>query len=377
MVDELSKLEKEFGKYPGSIRFVRLVSLCLDKGRSQEAIALCEKGCETNKSYALGYYFLARCYFAVGDFERALEASTHSCLLGPENPSGLRLHAEICSNVGQYAIAIETLRRAFQIDPFGKSVSEKIDELKSKIALEMPNTQIIDRPNIYTEKTQDCDDLSMTPQDSSNISALDGVVAVEIRENCKADTEKQDQLSADMGPKENKSDTVGIESESYLENRKGWNQSDNQNVMTPEELVAQSVSSASKMSLVEKSLSTPEIDGTNELTSMGDFSDNSLLIENDSEDSPVLSEEPGQDLFRLFQEIETEGGAVVDVALFPDVEESELSHDGQNISTSTLADIYTVQGLTDKAIEIYQELLGDDPGNVELRKKLSALRANT
>ena len=78
----------------------------------------------------------------------------------------------------------------------------------------------------------------------------------------------------------------------------------------------------------------------------------------------------------MFQEIETEGG-VVDVALFPDVEESELSHDGQNISTPTLADIYTVQGLTDKAIEIYQELLGDDPGNVELRKKLSALRANT
>jgi len=368
MVDELSKLEKEFGKYPSSIRFVRLVSLCLDKGRSQEAIALCEKGCETNKDYALGYYFLARCYFAIGDFDRALEASTHSCLLGPENPSGLRLHAEICSNLGQYAIAVENLRRAFQMDPFGNSVSEKIDELKRKIALEMPNT--------HTEETQDCDDLSMTPQNLSNISALDGVVAVEMHENCKADTEERGQLSADIGLKESKSVNVGIESESNLENREGWNQSDTQNVMTPEELVAQSISSASKMSLVEKSLSTPGIDDTNELTSTSDFSDNSLSIENDSEGSPVLSEEPGQDLFRLFQEIETEGG-VVDVALFPDVEESELSHDGQNISTPTLADIYTVQGLTDKAIEIYQELLGDDPGNVELRKKLSALRANT
>ena len=89
MVDELSKLEEEFGKYPSSIRFVRLVSLCLDKGRSQEAIALCEKGCETHKDYALGFYFLARCYFSVADFERALEASTRSCLLEPENPSGL------------------------------------------------------------------------------------------------------------------------------------------------------------------------------------------------------------------------------------------------------------------------------------------------
>jgi len=359
MVDELSKLEEEFGKYPSSIRFVRLVSLCLDKGRSQEAIALCEKGCETYKKYALGFYFLARCYFSVGDFERALEASTHSCLLGPENPSGLRLHAEICRSLGQYAIAIESLRRAFQMDPFGASVSEKIDELKSEIALEMPNTQIIERPNTYTEKAQNCDDLSKTAQGFSNISALDGLAAVEMSENCKAAREKWGHLSADVGCKESRSNTVGIEPESYVEDRKVWNQSDNQNVMTPEELVAQSISSVS------------------ELTNMGDLSDNSLLIENDSEDSPVLSEEPGRDLFRLFQEIETEGGAVVDVALFPDVEESELSDDVQNISTPTLADIYMVQGLTDKAIEIYQELLVDDPGNVELRKKLSALRANT
>ncbi len=94
-----------------------------------------EKGCEKQKDYALGYYLLARSYFAVGDFERAIEASNHSCLLEPENPSGLRLHAEICSNLGQFAIAIANLRRAFQIDPFGKSVSERIDELKSMVAI--------------------------------------------------------------------------------------------------------------------------------------------------------------------------------------------------------------------------------------------------
>ncbi|MEE3232724.1 MAG: CDC27 family protein [Candidatus Latescibacterota bacterium] len=373
----MSKLEKEFGKYPNSIKFVRLASLYLDKGRPQDAVALCEKGCEKQKDYALGYYLLARSYFAVGDFERAIEASSHACLLEPENPSGLRLHAEICSNLGQFAIAIANLRRAFQIDPFGKSVSERIDELKSMVAFEVPNTELVDRPDVHSEEAQNYDNSPVVSSDSHKMLDLDAEVTVEKCGKHKTEMEKESHASDGIDSKESRSDAVGVESESSLEDSEDRNQSDTKHVTTPEELVAQSVSFASKPSLVEKSLSMPRNDDTDELTNTSEFSDNSLSMVNNSVGCPVLSEEPGQDLFRLFQEIETEGGAVVDVALFPDVEEFEMSDDGQNISTLTLADIYVVQGLTNKAIEIYQELLEDDPGNVELSKKLSALRANT
>lgn len=48
---------------------------------------------------------------------------------------------------------------------------------------------------------------------------------------------------------------------------------------------------------------------------------------------------------------------------------------GDNLNTNTLAELYISQGFYDKAIEIYQGMLGERPGNKALQNKLEQLRA--
>ena len=83
------------------------------------------------------------------------------------------------------------------------------------------------------------------------------------------------------------------------------------------------------------------------------------------------------ELLRLFQEIETQGNddvSGVPAASVLPVEDAE--DERQRITTPTLAEIYTIQGLTQKAIETYRELLELDPSNDFIRRKLEELEKN-
>lgn len=50
---------------------------------------------------------------------------------------------------------------------------------------------------------------------------------------------------------------------------------------------------------------------------------------------------------------------------------------GEPIATATLAEIYVKQGLLDKAIRVYQDLLEQNPDNETARNRLDALRGQT
>ena len=83
------------------------------------------------------------------------------------------------------------------------------------------------------------------------------------------------------------------------------------------------------------------------------------------------------ELLRLLQEIEEEEKAAEPV---PIPEEPPIPADSEpsapkskRIATMTLAEIYTTQGLTQKAVETYRELLEQEPTNTIIRSKLASL----
>ena len=56
----------------------------------------------------------------------------------------------------------------------------------------------------------------------------------------------------------------------------------------------------------------------------------------------------------------------------------ETSDDGTidgEIYTQTLAELYTAQGATGRAIEVYEKLIADDPDNEALRRRLTELES--
>ena len=88
-------------------------------------------------------------------------------------------------------------------------------------------------------------------------------------------------------------------------------------------------------------------------------------------DDPSVSQS-NPELLRLFREIGAERKpATPPPALKPGHPE------GKRIATMTLAQIYTIQGLTQKAIETYRELLEQNPNNTIIRGKLESLEKSS
>ena len=86
------------------------------------------------------------------------------------------------------------------------------------------------------------------------------------------------------------------------------------------------------------------------------------------------------ELLRLLQEIEEEKAAepvpAPEEPLSP-ADSEPSAPKSKRIATMTLAEIYTTQGLTQKAIETYRELLEQEPTNTIIRSKLAALEKSS
>jgi len=84
------------------------------------------------------------------------------------------------------------------------------------------------------------------------------------------------------------------------------------------------------------------------------------------EEAPLVAEVP-----TVWTEEPRESELVADV--FAPAEPELVAPDDDLTATTTMADLYVRQGLTDDARKIYEHLLERDPENEELRQKLSAL----
>ncbi|MCY3665442.1 MAG: tetratricopeptide repeat protein [Gemmatimonadetes bacterium] len=100
----------------------------------------------------------------------------------------------------------------------------------------------------------------------------------------------------------------------------------------------------------------------------------------DEDRDALYGDTDDSELFRLLQEIEEKKGPepVPAPAEPPTLADSEPSAPkSKRIATMTLAEIYTTQGLTQKAIETYRELLEQEPTNTIIRSKLASLEQSS
>ncbi len=100
----------------------------------------------------------------------------------------------------------------------------------------------------------------------------------------------------------------------------------------------------------------------------------------DEDRDALYGDTDDSELFRLLQEIEEKKGPepVPTPAEPPTPADSEPSGPkSKRIATMTLAEIYTTQGLTQKAIETYRELLDQEPTNTIIRSKLASLEQSS
>ena len=96
----------------------------------------------------------------------------------------------------------------------------------------------------------------------------------------------------------------------------------------------------------------------------------------DEDRDDLYGDTDDSELLRLLQEIEEEKAPepvpAPEEPPIPTASEPSAPK-SKRIATMTLAEIYTTQGLTQKAIETYRELLEQEPTNTIIRSKLSSL----
>jgi len=100
----------------------------------------------------------------------------------------------------------------------------------------------------------------------------------------------------------------------------------------------------------------------------------------DDDRDDLYGDTDDRELLRLLQEIEEE--EVAEPAPAPEEPPTPANNKpstpkNKRIATMTLAEIYTTQGLTQKAIKMYRELLEQEPNNTIIRSKLSSLEQSS
>lgn len=330
MALRLSQLKKTYRRNPKSILFAHLADLYLHKNQVSRALSLCRAGCEQFPHYATGFTILSRCHQARGDLEEARAAQQRALDLDPENPGGLVRLAEIFHDQGRPAQALKTLQQAASLGDLSREAMDLMDRLT------------------YVQRVE------------STRAGVDALL----------DNETQlDALALEMDSEEPDGDDFRITEPDPAPESAPPSANRSDNGTTPD---AGDQPEAAEVAAGDLTDPVEEKDG--DAAHLADSAEEAELDSQDGqpadseEDAACGSPKPGDDeLLHLFQEIENrEEGEMTAAAAKP------ASQD-HPIATATLAQIYSDQGMVQRAADTYRQILARDPGNKEIKRRLADL----
>ncbi|MFT7695597.1 MAG: hypothetical protein ACI8P2_004231, partial [Candidatus Latescibacterota bacterium] len=155
MADRLAKLEKAYRRYPDSPLFARLADLYLNRGKTEEALEVCRRGCQHFPDYATGFLVLSKCYEAQGEVEQARDALDQSLRIDPVNPGGYRRLSGLYQKLGEPTLALKTLEQAAELDPLAEDLGEQVDQLTYQVRLESTRQTSQDEVDVVIEDQND------------------------------------------------------------------------------------------------------------------------------------------------------------------------------------------------------------------------------
>ncbi len=332
----LSKLEKTYRRNPQSTLFAHLADLYLHKNQVSRALSLCEAGCKLFPNYASGFAILSKCHHARGDLEDARRAQQKALDLDPENPGGLVRLAEIYRDQDRPVQALESLQRAACLDDLNPESKELMDRLTFALRVESTGAQATDlldnetRLDALALEAEGKEAESDPARDSERDPAAEGIPSAALS------TEDGMVLSADRS-----ADLEGTAPRPETEEP-----------AAAEDLAVDFADPGEA--------ADPPAEGGQPLEQ--------------NEAAEAGSPPPADDeLVHLFQEIENQeerespaGKTSLPVA-------APAASDAHQIPTATLAQIYSDQGLVQRAVATYRQVLEKDPDNKEIKRRLAEL----
>ncbi len=325
---------------PEGRAFVPLADAYLRKGDLDEARALLDDGLGRLPDFASGHLIAARVHRARNDAESAHASVERLRELDPDNAAGLRLHGELLEEEGRLEEALDAFRRAWALNPDYDDLEGRTSRLEVKVSGEDPAETgrgvegIVTGADVYT-----------------------GTLAED-----EVDEEPEEEVpEADLEPSESASDEG--EMGDPFDSLTPWADPDDPD---PLDVDFQDIEEGETDVESEDGLDTDFEDfEALELETPGEVEEDDFELDSGWEDAELAH--PPEAVEEEVEIVDSpDEGAVSDFA--PPGDEPSPT------VTRTLGELYLRQGLTGRAVEVFEELVRRNPEDEALRSRLDEIR---
>ncbi|MDH5405724.1 MAG: tetratricopeptide repeat protein [Candidatus Aminicenantes bacterium] len=323
---KIEQLQKKLDKDPDSKIFLLLAEEYRKSGMQEEAIAVCQEGLEKHPNYTSARVVLGRAYMELKKMLEAQAEFEEVISKIPDNLVANKFLGDLYFMQGNLNSALERYQVVIRLDPSNEEVASKIKNVSEKLEQQIP---IAVRP----EKIIDELPSPLFEEDEH---------AEEPSEEKPEEDEHAEELSEEKIEEYNKhiEELSEEKPEEYDEHL--------------EELTEQEEETPSQITL----------DLTEE--------ENSIPISEEIPDEP--QPQPPQPAPPLQEESPILPPATEEPSALPSEPEIPAIDEEKNeLTTATIAELYAKQGLFDKAIKLYNELLEANPDNMELKFRYDQL----
>ncbi len=371
---EMERYRAILAKDASSRVFAALAELYRKAGMLDEAINLCLNGTKAHPKYMSGRVALGRAYFDKGMIKESKEEILKVVSITPDNIVAHRVLGDICLQEGDAKKARESFAKVLALSPDDAEVKEKlatIDRGPQKGAPKAAQPEDILEGETL-ELVQEgggeiIEDAQLLDEDEATTAGADGLSLDDEEIEIPTDSERALDSEGSLG------DLVGEETSRAPDDGRALAET----VRTEGEPSSSESESVRSEAAVEDG-AVDEDQGLVDEFGILEEGEEEISIEGFS-DRPVPSTGSGgqrDGTSVMGQSPGTEGGKTRGTVPSDrqDGETDATDAKGVTITTETIADIYVKQGYYDKALSIYEELLGTFPTRDSLKQKIGFVK---
>jgi tetratricopeptide (TPR) repeat protein len=410
MSDEsIERYEQMLAEDPRSRAFAPLAEAHRKAGRLDEAIRVARAGLEIHPVYSGGLVVLGRALYEKGELDNAAEILQKAVNETPESYLGQKFLGKVLMDRGENQAALNAFKAAYLLSPEDDEVERLLDEIKGKAeppesleykadgTVEAEKAQIV----TYEQKPTTIDGVELPPLPASETGepfSFSGEEADGTAENAPVPGEQEftppGAAGGEMTPTEATAEdtTATVIEEEEVEQAMGMDSLEDLGpeaaafMEEGEDLMADLMEEspggevpagdggmgqemAEPVSFPPPTPEAPEIPRESAVSAGPSPSSAEPAVDSGTPVASSVPQEPaspGEDRIRL--DSSPPGPAFSDSATAGEDAVRE-----QPFSTETLADLYAQQGLNDKAVKIYRQILEKTPENEAVKLKLEAL----
>jgi tetratricopeptide (TPR) repeat protein len=405
---EMERYRAMIVKDPTSRVFAALAELYRKAGMLDEAVRLCLDGTKAHPKYMSGRVALARAYFDKGMIKEAKEEILTVVSITPDNIVAHKILGDIYLLEGDAVSARESFGKVLSLSPDDAESKQKLgqaQEISTKDAAQPRETEEIldgealevvaegEPPAISRDAMPlEGDDVIVSKAETAPAAADEsrieggektdesGDLDIPIGDDVSLDDLLADELADDTGRSQ-----ADVESDADTGISTGDSNIEEEMWEVEEGPLSSTVSAADEGLEVgpDQGMGDGDIDIEEDQELVDEFGildegEGDITVEGLDSDQGPIAKAPGgspQGKAPESSEIRAPQRPPVTVESAPEKKADTSDAQGITITTETIADIYVKQGYFDKALSVYEELLGVYPTRDSLKEKISFVKS--